>query len=176
MRFIGGSVVFVLGASLFLSSAIQAETFYYKNDKGEVQTTEIKLTVKEDRSIELGASNILPLYTSDNEGIKKGPIVPRVPTEAEQIADAAVMLLTSLLIIATHETYDLSKDMRMSRLLGAFFFIFPFESEDVYRKCGENEYLVAVSDEPKDETLKQLKSAAEIRKLCGGADSSNSSS
>ena len=173
--------LFHINVGLFISTVLfsvqaSAETFFYKDAAGHIAKTEIDFTISEDRSIEFSPSKFLASFTNDKDGLKSGPLKVREPSEAEQIADTAVILLTSMLVLATHDTYDLSSDLRLSRMVGVFFFILPFEASDIYRKCGSNEYLIAVSDEPKDETLKQLKSLDEVRRLCGGESSNQQQS
>lgn len=167
-----GTLFFVL----FATSA-RAEPFYYKKDDGSVAVTEIDLHFSESRSLNIcPRTPLLQSFSDDKDGINRGRILAREPSRAETLADAAVMILTALIALTAHDTYDLSQDLRMSRLIGVLFFIFPFEAEDIYRKCGENEYLVAVTNEPKDDTLKQLKSLAEIRRLCRSESTSKPSS
>jgi hypothetical protein len=169
-------VVGFLSFAFLFGSTVQAETFFIKNNKGLISQVEISFKVNAADAVEFTDSRALTPYTSDKAGIKKGLLTRRDPTTAEKLADGAVMFLTTLLVTAIHDTYDLSDDLRMSRMSGIVLLIFPIESEDIYRKCNGNEYLVAVTEEPKDETLKQLKSLDEIRKLCAGASSSKNSS
>lgn len=173
MRF---GILPIMGFGFLWASITQAETFFYKDNDGKIQKTEINIKVRNDQSIIVSPSKILPLYTNDKDGLKSGPLPARKPTTAEEIADTAITVVTSFIILATHDTYDLSKDLRLSRVVGAIFFVFPVESSDIYRKCGDNEYLVAITNEPKDETLKQLKSLDEVRKLCDSAENPKPSS
>lgn len=152
----------------------ETETFFFKGDDGLIQKIDLDLSFTKDEDLDLTPSKVLSSYTLDSKGTRSETIKKRVPTEAEKIADAAVMILTSLIVLSTHDSYDLSDDLRMSRVMGLILFVFPFESKDIYRKCEGNEYLVAVTDEPKDETLKQLKSLDEVRRLCGVNEKSSS--
>ncbi|MBN8554739.1 MAG: hypothetical protein J0L93_04770 [Deltaproteobacteria bacterium] len=154
-----------LGLFLFSGAAFSQE-FYTKNSDGSIAKIKINFHLNDDLSLTLQNPEVLEKYSADPASIKKDKIIKREPTEAEKIADVAVMLLTSLMVMSTHNAYDISSDLRLDRVAGLFFFILPFEINDIYRKCGEQQYLVAISDAPDAETSKQLKSVDEILKLC----------
>lgn len=88
--------------------------------------------------------------------IEGGPIVgnqiqARAPTKTEKAMEVGLLFLSSLLILSSFETYDLTPGYRLSSLYGLFFFVFPFEQHYLYKTCGDKEYLVATTRAPVSE-------------------------
>jgi len=127
-------------------------------------------------TLRLTDTQLLRQMAQKPEDIPFDPIVRRELSNLEKSVDAAFLIFSSLLIMMTHDVYDLSSEFRILRIQGVIFFVFPSDTSILYYRCGNKEYEIASSDEPSEKELLDMKTLDEARALCGQGSGSQPSS
>ena len=161
-------LVSLLLCSAFLSSTAYGKTFYFKKDnKGTfTKSIEYERDAENDWELSFKDPEILNELTGSEAEIYEGPIKRKEPSEAEQLIDGSFMILTALAVIATHDTYEISDDLRLTSIRGLLLFFFLFREDSIYRECNGEEYLVGSTYEPTEDGFKRMKTFDELEELC----------
>lgn len=157
-------ILFLTTVSTYLwAPSLWAQAFYFKGEQDQILVRKIPFELHEDYSITFKKPEALEDLTSTQF---ENRIERRVPTKAEQIIDTSFSLLTGLTLILTHDSYDIAPDLRLTSNRQILFFIFPIESHLLYKRCHGEQYLIATSRIPDDETLKEMKTISEAKEIC----------
>ncbi len=159
-----------------LSSSAQAQDFFVKTDKKETEQVKIEFDWDSDRGVLFREPKVLEKFLVKDKELPSTWIEKREPSEVEKVVDAAFMIFTALMVISTHDTYQINSELRMSTIRGAVFLIFPFEDHNIYMDCGGDHHLVATSMKPTDDILERMKTPEEVRRLCQEYDQSHPNS
>ncbi len=173
----------VLG--LQFDQALLAQDFYVKNSSGEFERspwplkfdferfTKKRLDPKTNTETEvpyyklrLQDRALLKQLAEDESKIPFTPIYPRELSTLEKGIDVAILVFSSLMMLLTHDVYDLGPEFRLTRIHGFAFIVLRVDSSYLYYRCGNKERLVAVTDEPTESVRERLKSFDEVRELC----------
>lgn len=162
-RFVGACL---LGASVLGISGLSAQDFFVKTSDKDVRRVEVGLAFDKERNLFVNDPQPFGEFLVHDQEISTGWIPRREPTDVEKIVDGAFMLLTGLMVIATHDAYQINSELRLSTIRGAVFLFFPFEDHNLYVDCGGDHHLVATSHKPTDDILERMKTPQEVRRLC----------
>lgn len=150
---------------LTLVSHANAETFFIKTKDNTAKAVRFGLETSLSE-VRVDLSKDLKAFLQHPEQVPTNWVRASEPTEAEKLIDASFMILTGLMVISTHDSYELGPELRLSSFFGLMFFVFPFENHYLYRRCKGDDQLIAVSENPNPETLRRIKSLEEIEKSC----------
>jgi hypothetical protein len=142
-----------------------AQTFFYKAE-GKTQVVDLSFSIDEASSIEFKDPTAFKLFTAKDASVLSGKIAHRELSSAEKAISAGLWIITGFVILPIQDAYDLGADLKLLSLRGLIFFLFPFERHSLYRKCGDQEYLIATSTAPTEDVLKEMKSLEELHQVC----------
>lgn len=165
LRFFGGALALLVVSG---TASVQAQEVFVKVEEGFIQTRKLDIDLGEKSQISFPKPDQLKAFQMQDRKPLLASYEPRAMSDAERLIDASFFIFTGTLVIATHETYQITSELRLSSIRGVIFWFFPFEDHNLYLKCGDKEeFLIATTAEPKDDILKRLKSLKEARELCG---------
>jgi hypothetical protein len=155
------------------STSLFAQTFFYKESSSQPdKLTQVKLdfSIGQDSVIQLKNPAAFSPFKSPKSPVTDQKISRRPISEAEQALQVGLWLITGLVVLASQDVYDLGGDLKLLSMRGLLFFVFPFEFNDLYRHCGNDDLLIAVSSSPTPDELKRMKPLDEVHKLCDSVD------
>lgn len=162
--------IFSLGfLALIGTTPVDSHEFFvkaYDAQSAIVQKVNIPFELNEKNDIRFQDTDILERLAGIDTTVSVSWLEAQEPSDVEKVVDASFMILTSLMVLATHERYDISPELKMTALRGVFFLFFPFDDYFLYVHCNNDQHLVATSTKPSEDTLKRMKSTDEIRELC----------
>lgn len=163
------------GLMVFFQTSTYAKDFYLKLDDANVIRTPINIEVSDKDDIRFSEAERMRRFLLTDKNLPEGWIPAKEPTTVEKAIDMGLMLLTSLIMMGTHQTYHLNTELRLTAMRGVVMFVMPYEHYFLYSSCGGDSYLVAQSIKPTEDSLKRMKTLKEVRELCGIKDESTPS-
>ena len=168
------SFIFFVGAVLFVSN-LNAQTLFYKDDDAFQKTEELQFIWQKDWNLEVKSDSFLKRFNPDYQSLEKTFLEPVSDKEALRKFDTMAASMTALFMMPISHVYELSPDFVLFRQEGVIFFIFPYEVQNLYRRCGDKLYRIATMRMPKEikereKLFAELKSPAELDELCKSGD------
>jgi len=157
---IGLLVIFAFAGEL------SAKDFFLKKDDKTLIRTKLSMDSEAKGDLIISDPKSFSRFLINDQMLPPERVSVREPSDVEKMIDASFMILTGFLMIAAHDTYDLNSELRLSSVKGILLFLFPFEDENLYIHCNSDQYLVASSTRPNEESLKRMKTIEEVRNLC----------
>lgn len=140
---------------------------FKKESKKDKETERLK------ESIQIQEDELLNDLSHEKEelyDIKNNWIDSRPPEEWEDLLSLSIGAMTGLLILPIQSIFEINEEFKLQEMSGLLFLFFPFEDYYLFQNCGGEEYLIAVSFKPTEETLNRMLSLEDQAKLCHNSE------